>query len=220
MMRTQFQTIASPVIAESREKASKFIAYAFPIEQELAVQTHVDRLWKEHVKASHVCYAYRLGVDGALQRVNDDGEPSGTAGKPILGQLLSKDVSDVLICVVRYFGGTKLGASGLITAYKEIAKQVLEEATIIEKVLVQEYELSTSYEHMGTLLNELKSLDIDIASKSFVDDVKIIVSIPIDLANQQIKRLKARLLHYELDRIEEETIVPFCTFVPLQIVKK
>jgi uncharacterized YigZ family protein len=218
-MKVKFNTISEKSIAELREKASKFIAYAFPIEEEREVEEIITTLWKEHIKASHICYAYRLGTDGVIYRTNDDGEPSGTAGKPIYGQLLSRDVTDVLLCVVRYFGGTKLGASGLISAYKEAASLCLVHSTIVTKSLQQKFKLKTSYEHMGNVLNHIKSLNLSILDKVFLDDVEVEFIIPLEEVGMIIRKLKAALLGHELDRITEDTTVDFCKFEIGEIVK-
>ena len=109
----------------TRKKASKFIAFAYAVQTELQVEQKLEMLWKLHPKATHICYAYRLGSDQNRFRMVDDGEPSNTAGKPIYGQILNHDVTDVVVFVVRYYGGTKLGASGLIAAYKDAASEVL-----------------------------------------------------------------------------------------------
>jgi uncharacterized YigZ family protein len=214
-----FKTISGPCEAELREKASKFIGYAFPIQIEEEAQIHINTLWKSHIKACHVCYAYRLGVSGELYRINDDGEPSGTAGKPIYGQLLSKELTDVLLCVVRYFGGTKLGASGLIAAYKDISKMCLDNANIIEKSLNQTFTIKTNYELMGLVLNKVKDLDLNILDKEFNEEVNIRIGIPLDISELKIRQLKAALLNFELERVTEETAVSDCDISKSLIIK-
>ena len=130
---TTYQTLKSPIQAEFKDKGSRFLAFAYPVLTAEQVKKHVDDLRQEHHKARHWCYAYRLGVDGNQFRANDDGEPSGSAGRPILGQIDSFELTDVLVVVVRYFGGTLLGVPGLIHAYKTSTQMVLENAQIIEK---------------------------------------------------------------------------------------
>ena len=127
-----YLTIAAPAEASSRERSSKFLAYAYPVQQEEQIREILDGLRKKYYDATHHCYAWRLGPGGAAFRANDDGEPSGTAGKPILGQLLSNNLTDCLIVVVRYFGGTKLGVPGLIAAYRESAAEAIAAARIVE----------------------------------------------------------------------------------------
>lgn len=133
-MSQAFHTISEPTEGLFKDRGSKFVAYAFPISNVDDVKPHLDALRTEHPSARHVCYAYQLGTDGNDFRANDDGEPNGSAGLPILNQIKSKDVTNVLVAVVRYFGGTKLGVSGLINAYKEAAKGALNKAEAVEKI--------------------------------------------------------------------------------------
>ncbi len=128
-----YQTLSAPNQAEFKDKGSRFIAFAYPIRSTEEVKQYVDTLRQEHHKARHWCYAYRLGVDGNQFRANDDGEPSGSAGRPILGQIDSAELTDVLVVVVRYFGGTLLGVPGLIHAYKTSTQMALQSAQIIQK---------------------------------------------------------------------------------------
>jgi uncharacterized YigZ family protein len=132
-----YQTLAQPAIGEFRDRGSKFIAYAYNVYTDEQIKNHIARLWKEHPKACHICYAYRLGLDKNNFRANDDGEPSGTAGKPILGQIDSFQVTHVLVAVVRYFGGTLLGTSGLIQAYRAATQEALSQAHIITILVVR-----------------------------------------------------------------------------------
>lgn len=134
-----------------KEKSSKFIGYGYPVLTELEVKNKLDELQKIHPKATHICYAYRLGIDKNNFRANDDGEPNGTAGKPILGQLDSFEITNCLVVVVRYFGGTKLGISGLIDAYKGTAKQVIEATTILTHRILDYYEIYCSYAQVNTI---------------------------------------------------------------------
>ena len=130
-----YNTIASTGEGLYKEKGSKFIAFSFPLTTEDEIKTILEQFHKEYHNARHICYAYKLGYDeNAPYRINDDGEPSGTAGKPIFGQILSHELTDILIVVVRYFGGTKLGVSGLINAYKSAALEAIENAGVIEKI--------------------------------------------------------------------------------------
>ena len=122
---TTYRTLKSPIQAEFKDKGSRFLAFAYPVQTAEQVKKHVDDLRQEHHKARHWCYAYRLGVDGNQFRANDDGEPSGSAGRPILGQIDSFELTDVLVMVVRYFGGTLLGVPGLIHAYKTSTHKLL-----------------------------------------------------------------------------------------------
>jgi uncharacterized YigZ family protein len=133
MAEITIKTISAPAEAIFKEKRSKFLAFAYPVENEAEIKEKIAFVKKKFHDARHHCYAYILGADKSVYRMNDDGEPSGTAGRPIHGQLLSKEVTNVLVVVVRYFGGVKLGAGGLRVAYKMAAKEALENAIIVEK---------------------------------------------------------------------------------------
>ena len=133
MAEITIKTISAPAEAIFKEKRSKFLSFAYPVENEAEIKEKIAFLKKKFHDARHHCYAYILGADKTAYRMNDDGEPSGTAGRPIHGQLLSKEVTNVLVVVVRYFGGVKLGTGGLRVAYKMAAKEVLENAIIVEK---------------------------------------------------------------------------------------
>jgi uncharacterized YigZ family protein len=219
MKNDSFLTLASPSSYDFKEKASKFIGYAYPVETEEECQVIVQNLWKQHHKATHVCYAYKLGLGNDRFRINDDGEPSGSAGNPIYGQILSKGLTDVLICVVRYYGGVKLGVSGLITAYKEAANEVLNQSTFVEKVLAQSYILKTDYEHMGQIMNILKDEQITLIHKQFLEHVELTIALSLSEIKPRINRIKARMLNYELDRINDETQIDFCDFLPSNYLK-
>ena len=156
--KDSYLTIAEPVEAIYKERSSKFLAYAYPVESEEEVKLHLDRLRKEFFDATHHCYAYRLGADGEHFRANDDGEPSGTAGKPILGQLLSAQLTNCLVVVVRYFGGTKLGVSGLIQAYKESTAEVIAASQIVEKTVDCLFEVQFPYIAMNGVQRVVKEV--------------------------------------------------------------
>ena len=157
-----YHTISEDAVTDTREKASKFIAFAYAVQTELQVEQKLEMLWKLHPKATHICYAYRLGSDQNRFRMVDDGEPSNTAGKPIYGQILSHDVTDVVVFVVRYYGGTKLGASGLIAAYKDAASEVLTLAGREEKREMMRTIFTIDYAEMGQVLNALKWVEFEI----------------------------------------------------------
>jgi len=178
MKSDTYYTILSPSEGLYREKGSKFIALTYPLITEQEVKGIVDRLRKEHPGACHFCYAYRIGADGNVFRANDDGEPSGSAGKPILNQLLSFELSDLLVVVVRYFGGTKLGVSGLINAYKEAAKSALAIAQVGEKIISNEIQISFSYSYQGEVEKLIKEFESVIVEKSFDDRGAFRVQVP------------------------------------------
>lgn len=209
-IKDTYQILASPSEGEYKEKGSKFLAYAYPVRSIEDVEYYQAEVKDMHPKARHFCYAYRIGIEGDIYRANDDGEPSGTAGKPIHGQLLSHDVSDAFIVIVRYFGGTKLGASGLIHAYKTAAHEALEVGKLINRVLSDIYRLSFDYGEMGHVLNVTKSLNLNIVDKVFEAIPFIDIEVPRSKIEQSLIDLKARLLQISTEQIDEETIVPFC----------
>ena len=160
-----YNTIEQPAEAEYKDRGSKFIAYALPLTEAAEFKKKLLNLKKEHPKADHFCFAYRIGMDGNNFRVTDDGEPSGTAGKPILGQIDSKEVVDVAIVVVRYFGGTLLGVPGLINAYKMAALLVLQVVPIVQKPVLVKYSLQFDYTQMNEIMIRLKQLNCVIFSQ-------------------------------------------------------
>lgn len=149
-------TIESSSIAEFKDRGSRFIAYAFPIDDIASFKEKLAHLKKEHPKAAHHCFAYRLGLGGLAYRVSDDGEPSGSAGRPILGQIDSKQLTNVLVVVVRYFGGTLLGVPGLINAYKTCTAQALENTAIIQKPVLVDFRVQFDYTQMNEVMRVLK----------------------------------------------------------------
>lgn len=151
------------------EKGSKFIAFALPVTSEEEIKGKLAEIKKKYYDARHHCYAYILGPDKAIFRMNDDGEPSSTAGRPIYGQLLSHDITNVLIVVVRYFGGTKLGVPGLINAYRTAAKDAIEANRIIEKTIDETYEIRFDYVAMNSVMQILKHDGIKINGQSYED---------------------------------------------------
>lgn len=162
-----YKTIAEPCTATYREKSSKFICKAFPCSNENQAKEILKTIKSEYFDATHHCYAYRLGFDYSLYRTNDDGEPSGTAGKPIYGQILSKNLTNILIIVIRYYGGTKLGASGLINAYKTSAQLALDEGIIVERKILDVVEISFDYADMETVMRAVKNDAIYITKQDF-----------------------------------------------------
>ena len=155
-----YKTIESPSEGLYKDKGSKFIALAFPVEAEEFVFEILEKVKKEYYDARHHCYAYALGQDRKSFRFNDDGEPSGTAGKPIFGQILSNDITNVLVVVVRYFGGTKLGTRGLIDAYKGATADAFENANIVTKIIDCSYKVHFDYIAMNDVMKVLKDNDL------------------------------------------------------------
>jgi uncharacterized YigZ family protein len=165
MFDDTYKTIAAPAKGSYSEKRSKFLAYAFPVQTEEQVKERLSEIQKKHNDARHCCYAYILGPNKDAYRMNDNGEPSGTAGRPIHGQLLSKDLTDTLVVVVRYFGGIKLGVSGLQNAYKVAARDALDSAVIIEKAITINYEITFDYIQMNAVMQWMKEPFITILSQ-------------------------------------------------------
>ena len=160
-----------------KEKGSKFIGYAFPVSSEDEVKIHIDELKKKHHSARHWCYAWQIGVEDIQYRANDDGEPNNSAGQPIYGQILSKEITNVLIVVVRYFGGTKLGVGGLISAYKTTAKLILDEAKIIEKTIDVHFQLNFEYVDMNKVMRIIKEHNIEILNQKMELNCEFLISI-------------------------------------------
>ncbi len=177
-----------------KEKGSKFFAFAVPCKTEEEVKAFIQAKRKEHHQAVHVCSAFRLGSDKKLYRSSDDGEPSNSAGPPILGQIQSFDLSNVLIAVVRYYGGTNLGVGGLITAYRTAAKDALEQAQIIECEEEVLWNLEFSYADLPKVMKSLKAFPCTILSQELAENGQITVSIPM---SQQ--RLMSELTEFRIN---------------------
>ena len=193
MERTEedsYLTLAEPAEALYKEKGSKFLAYAYPVRDEEQIRECLDALRKRYYDATHHCYAWRLGVDGQNYRVNDDGEPSSTAGRPILGQLLSYGVTDALVVVVRYFGGTKLGVSGLIAAYKKSASAVLSAARIIERTVDVQFEVEFGYLVMNDVMRVVKEMRPEVLGQRFDNLCTMRLSIRAGRADALRERLQ------------------------------
>jgi uncharacterized YigZ family protein len=156
-----------------KEKNSKFFGYAFPVSTEDEIKSHLDTLRKKHYGAVHFCYAFQIGTDKIQFRANDDGEPSNTAGAPIYGQIQSFGVTNVLVVVVRFFGGIKLGVGGLISAYRTAAQMALETSEIIEKTINIHYKVSFDYKNMNKVMRVIKERNLEIIAQSMNESCKI-----------------------------------------------
>ena len=190
MAEDSYLTIAAPAEAASRERSSKFLAYAYPVRTEEEIRERLDALRKRYYDATHHCYAWRLGPHGEQFRSNDDGEPSGTAGKPILGQLLSTSVTDCLVVVVRYFGGTKLGVPGLIAAYREAAAEALAAAQIVERTVDRDVRVAFPYVAMNDIMRVIKELQPAIRAQRFDNLCTMELTIRETLAGQLVEKLR------------------------------
>ncbi|MGY6650527.1 IMPACT family protein [Wenyingzhuangia sp. IMCC45574] len=186
-----YKTVETPVEEVLyKEKGSKFIGYLFPVTSEDEVKTCLEEVKKKYHDARHWCYAYRLGYDGAKYRVNDDGEPGNTAGQPIYGQLLAFDVTNVLLVVVRYFGGVKLGVGGLIKAYRTNAFDTLQESVIIEKTIKRSFKVASSYEHMNKVMRLIKQYNLEILQQEMYLDCTFVLSSPIAIYKEVVFAFK------------------------------
>lgn len=159
-----------------KEKNSKFFGYAFPVTNEDEIKEHLDVLRKQHHGAVHFCYAFQLGTDKIQYRANDDGEPSNSAGMPIYGQIQSFGITNVLVVVVRFFGGVKLGVGGLISAYRTAAQMALEESQIIEKTIDVTFEVTFDYKNMNKVMRVIKEKNLEIVSQEMNENCKIVIA--------------------------------------------
>lgn len=188
-----FQTIEAPVTGLFKDRGSKFLAFAYPVTSEEAALAYLERLRKEHFKANHHCFAWRLGLGQDRFRANDDGEPSGTAGRPILGQIDALALTDVVVVVVRYFGGTLLGTSGLINAYRESTAEALRQAKILQKIVKDQFLLDFDYAIMPDLMHALKKLDIETGQQAYGDRGQLQIGIRQSEVAEKLLLLKAAL---------------------------
>lgn len=177
MFDDTYHTIKAPSEGLYKEKGSKFLAFAYPVRTLDEVKEHLDKLRKDYFDARHHCYAYILGANKDAWRANDDGEPSGTGGRPIYGQLLSADLTDTLIVVVRYFGGILLGASGLANAYKTAARDAIDNAEIIEKTIDIRYRLHFEYALMNDVMRIIKEFGLTPLNQDFNLDCRLDVEV-------------------------------------------
>ena len=194
-----YLTINAPSEGQYTEKRSKFLAFAFPVSSVEEIKTILAEYQKKYYDARHVCYAYMLGAEREVYRANDNGEPSGTAGKPILGQINSNNLTNILILVVRYFGGIKLGTSGLIVAYRAAAAEAIAAAEIIEKTVDAEIAFSFDYIYMNDVMRIVKEEGPEIVSQGFDTDCTMMLRIHRDA----MPRLQARLEKVETLRFDD-----------------
>ena len=200
MSADSYNTIEKPSIAEFKDRGSKFIAYAFPISYVNVFKEKLAAVKKEHPKATHHCFAYRIGTDGNNFRVSDDGEPSGSAGRPILGQIDSRQVTNVLIIVVRYFGGTLLGIPGLINAYKTAASLALQITPVVQKPVLINYRLQFDYTKMNDVMKIVKQFDCMVLKQ----EVQLFCVMMIGIAKKYVEEVLSKIK--ELQRVGVEEI--------------
>lgn len=185
------------------ERGSKFLAYAYPVETEDDVQHFLQSVKKEHPKARHYCTAFRLFPDGSLERSNDDGEPSGSAGRPILGQLIKNNLTNVCVIVVRYFGGTKLGIPGLIEAYKTSTANAINTAIIVERKVLAKIRIKLSYESFPSFLNYFKQHDIPVIDELYGERASFIICLPKSTADQKLIEILHQLSQMDFQDLEQ-----------------
>jgi len=185
-----YLTIEKPSEAIFRDRGSKFLAFAYPINSEADIKAILTTLKTEHPKANHHCWAMRLGIDRSVFRVNDDGEPSGTAGRPILNILLSRNITNILVVIVRYFGGTLLGVPGLINAYKTATEDALNTAVVIEKTLDDTYIVSFDYQQMNDIMKIIKEDNLTITEQQFDNNCMVKIVIRKMQVNRSINKLE------------------------------
>ncbi len=180
-----YLTITQPCEGMFKDKGSKFIAFAYPISSEIEIKPILAKLKAEHTKANHHCFALRLTPDRSVYRVNDDGEPSGTAGRPILNTLLSKNLTNILVVVVRYFGGTLLGVPGLINAYRSATEEALKTAKIIEKTVNDLYGIYFDNSHMNDVMRIVKNENLTIIHQQF----DTVCELNVEVRKSQVERV-------------------------------
>lgn len=190
MSPDHYTTIEKPSVAEFKDRGSKFIAYAFPLADANDVREKLAIVKKEHSKATHHCFAYRLGTDKTNYRVSDDGEPSGSAGRPILGQIDSKELTDTLVIVVRYFGGTLLGVPGLINAYKTAAALALQVTPLLQKSVLVHYRLQFDYTRMNEVMRVIKQFGCTVFQHEVVLFCTLLVGVPNQWLDEVLFKLE------------------------------
>jgi uncharacterized YigZ family protein len=200
-LKDTYQTLAAPAPEILyKEKNSKFYGYAFPVTSEEEIKIHLEQLRKQHYGAVHFCYAFQLGTDTVYYRANDDGEPSNSAGMPIYGQIQSFGLTNVVVVIVRFFGGVKLGVGGLISAYRTAAQMVLQEAEIIEKTIDIYYKVSFDYKNMNKVMRIIKENNLEIVAQRMNE------SCEIDLATRKKNAEKIFDIFNHLFEIEIQKI--------------
>lgn len=184
-------SISEIAIGEFKDKGSKFLAYSIPFIDPESLKKRLDEIRNTHPKARHFCYAYKIGISNENFRTNDDGEPSGSAGKPILNAILSKNLSDILIVVVRYFGGTLLGVPGLINAYKTASLEAISNAEIIEKIVCEKYILKYDFEKTNEIMRIIKEFNLNIIKQDYSDKCETTIEIRLGLTTKVLEKIES-----------------------------
>ncbi len=202
-----YKTIVKPTEGTYSEKRSKFTSFAYPVESEEQVKELLEEIRNKYYDARHVCYAYRIGHDQVQYRANDDGEPSGTAGRPILGQIRSFELTNVLVAVVRYFGGIKLGTGGLIVAYKAAAAAALEQAEVVSCTVDETLSFRFEYPFMNDVMRIVKEMDAEVKEQTFYLDCQMTLSIrrsEMETLADRIRRVQSVQIEGEEEDAKEE----------------
>ena len=176
-----YLSIASPTEGLYKDNGSRFLSFAYPCKDPEIAEDIVKKLRKEYYDATHHCYAYRIGLKGDIWRANDDGEPSSTAGRPILGEILSRNLSDILVVVVRYFGGVKLGVPGLIKAYRTATSEALEKAGVVTRTATSPMKIIFPYHQTDKVLKELRKRNIEESEKKFEEECSLTAHVPLSM---------------------------------------
>jgi len=190
MSKDKYKEVKSHKTGFYKEKGSKFIAYSYPVYSELEVKEKLEEVKKLEHAARHHCYAYILNPDKSAQRTNDDGEPSSTAGKPILGQILSNNLTNILIVVVRYFGGVKLGVSGLIRSYKTAALDAINNSEIITKTIKEQFAVSFKYPQMNDVMRLVKEYNLEVVNNDFQIECNLIFAVAKSKSGEVVETFK------------------------------
>jgi uncharacterized YigZ family protein len=208
MPTDRYPTPTHPTTAEFRDRGSKFVAHLQPVRSEEEALAVVADQQQAHPKCNHHCYAYRLGPGPDRYRANDDGEPSGTAGKPILGQIDKAGLSDIIIVVSRYFGGTKLGTSGLINAYRESARMALASAPTSFRQLTTRVELLFGYEHMSPVMSALSQLQLEMEESDFGERARVVLELPRSTCAATVRELQAAIAGVYINEVDDQFTIP------------
>ncbi len=189
-MKDQYRTIVAEATGLYKEKGSKFLAFAYPVTNEEEIKEKIATLRERYFDARHHCYAYALGAEREAFRINDDGEPSSTAGRPIYGQILSNDLTNILIVVVRYFGGIKLGVPGLINAYKSATADAIANAEICERLVMAEFRIEFDYSVMNDVMKIVKEESPEVSERNFGNSCTMVLSVRLSEADSFRARLE------------------------------
>ena len=202
-MSDEFFTLGGASEGYYMDRGSKFIAYAAPVPGELEANQFLQKIKKEHPKARHYCTAIRLFPDASLERSNDDGEPSGSAGKPILGQLVKHQLTNAMIIVVRYFGGTKLGVPGLIEAYKTSASNAISKGAIVKRKVYATAKVNLSYEQLPTFINHCKQSDVMIIKEEYGDSPTLFLGFSRSSIHEELKETLHTFSQMDFENVED-----------------